>query len=88
MSPQSLVEKILGRVYKPKKHPANRNKLLLLSLIVFVVCCGIAITQYYFHWARETIWTILFIFFPISILGVFISRYGSDFWVSLYLGEV
>jgi hypothetical protein len=82
------MEEFLRKTYKPKEAPWKRKVLFFISLTLVIVSGAAAYTQYYYHWTNDKVWIVIAFFSFMSLIGLFISIFGKDFWVALFLGKI
>ncbi len=82
------MENFLRKAYKPKEAPWKRKTLFFISLSLVIASGTAAYTQHYYHWTNDEIWIVIAFFGLISLIGLFISIFGKDFWVALFLGKI
>jgi hypothetical protein len=75
------------RVYKPKEAKGKRPVLFILSLFIVIACIVASYTQLKYHWAVNEMWLVIGLFGFLSTIGLFVSIFGSDYWVALILGR-
>jgi antibiotic biosynthesis monooxygenase (ABM) superfamily enzyme len=78
-------EKWLDKKYNPKPAKWKRPTLLCLSLVIFTLCSLGGYTQVQYQWTNNEIWYVIGLFGFLSIIGLWISVFGNDFWVAIIL---
>ncbi|MEJ2497435.1 MAG: hypothetical protein P8Y43_08190 [Sulfurovaceae bacterium] len=81
------IEKFLNKIYKPKVNPKKRKKLFKLSIFILIISLVIAGLQFYFEGTNGGVYLLCALFRFISLIGIAVAKYGSDFWVALIYGE-
>lgn len=81
------IENFLNKIYKPKINPKKRKKLFKLSIFILIVSLIIAGLQFYFEGNKDGLYLLCSLFGVISLIGITVAKYGSDFWVALVYGE-
>ncbi len=70
------------------KHKKRKRKaLLILSIIIGLICVIASYTQINYRWTNDGIWWVIYLFGGFSLLGIFVSLFCKDYWVSLVLGN-
>ncbi|WP_415396963.1 hypothetical protein [Sulfurimonas sp. CS5] len=81
------IEKFLNKIYNPKVNPKKRKKLFKLSIFILIISLTIAGLQFYFERTKEGLYFLCTVFGIMSLTGIAVAKYGSDFWVALIYGE-
>ena len=81
------IENFLNKIYKPKINPKKRKKLFKLSIFILIISLTIAGLQFYFEGTKDGVYLLCTLFGVISLIGITVVKYGSDFWVALVYGE-
>ena len=81
------IEDFLNKIYKPKIDPQKREKLFKLSIIILFIFTTISILNYYYNGTNDNIYYLCGGFNILGLIGLFVSKYGTNFWVALIYGD-
>ena len=81
------MENFLNKIYKPTIKPEKRKKLFKLSIIILIISITITVLQFYFEGTKDGVYFLCAFFGVISLIGITVAKFGSDFWVALTYGN-
>ncbi len=81
------IERWINGIYRPNPQPWKRRVLRRISLALLVLALSVAMLLYLFA-ELNGLWCWLFaVVGSIGMTGLWVSLWGSDFWVALFLGR-
>lgn len=81
------IEKWLAKTYNTKPAKWKRPTLLFLSLVILTSCILAGYAQVQYQWTNDSVWYVIGLFGFASIIGIWVSLFGNDFWVAMILGK-
>jgi len=81
------LEKKLKEIYSPREAIWKRPVLFFLSIGIGALCFISGYAQIEHQWTNDGIWLVIALFGTLSIIGLLVSLFCSNFWVALILGR-